>query len=126
MHGHLRPVGADPAGRRARRTLANAMFHGNLELSSLRGKRMPTASSARRGPPAAWPYPDRRIELEVRLARDLAVFIVRDEGRGFDPAPLPDPTDPANLEKVTGRGILLMRAFMDGVEFNPGATRSRW
>ena len=54
----------------------------------------------------------------MRLARDLAVFVVRDEGPGFDPAALPDPTDPANLDKVTGRGILLMRAFMDHVDFN--------
>ncbi len=56
--------------------------------------------------------------MEVRLARDKAVFVVRDEGCGFDPSSLPDPTDPANLDKVTGRGILLMRAFMDQVEFN--------
>ena len=67
---------------------------------------------------ASRPTSDRRIEVEVRLARDKAVFVVRDEGLGFDPQSLPDPTDPANLDKTTGRGILLMRAFMDQVEFN--------
>ena len=56
--------------------------------------------------------------MEVRLSRDKAVFVVRDEGPGFDPTGLPDPTDPANLDKVTGRGILLMQAFMDQVAFN--------
>ena len=44
--------------------------------------------------------------------------MVRDEGNGFDPTILPDPTDPANLEKSSGRGILLMRTFMDEVVFN--------
>ncbi len=99
--------------------LANAMFHGNLELSSsLReadADAYHTLAEARR---RESPYRDRRIEIEVRLARGKAVFVVRDEGPGFDPTALPDPTDPANLEKVTGRGILLMQAFMDHVDFN--------
>ncbi len=99
--------------------LANAMFHGNLELdSSLRevdADAYHRQAEARR---RQSPYQDRRIEVEVRLARPAAVFVIRDEGHGFDPAALPDPTDPANLEKVTGRGILLMQAFMDHVEFN--------
>ncbi|MGE0608143.1 MAG: ATP-binding protein, partial [Pirellulales bacterium] len=37
---------------------------------------------------------------------------------GFDPSKLPDPTDPANLEKASGRGLLLMRSFMDEVTYN--------
>ena len=99
--------------------LANAMFHGNLELSSsLRETDSDAyhilAETRRRESP----YQDRRIEIEVRLARGRAVFVIRDEGPGFDPRALPDPTDPANLEKVTGRGILLMQAFMDHVGFN--------
>jgi CheY-like chemotaxis protein len=99
--------------------LANALFHGNLELSS----------SIREADADAYhrlaeirrrqsPYQDRHIVIEVQLARTTAVFVIRDEGPGFDPAVLPDPTDPANLEKVTGRGILLMQAFMDHVGFN--------
>ena len=44
--------------------------------------------------------------------------MIRDEGEGFDPATLPDPTDPANLEKASGRGILLMRTFMDEIVYN--------
>ncbi len=99
--------------------LANAMFHGNLELSSaLRETDADAyhhlAETRRREPP----YQDRRIEIEVRMARGRAVFVIRDEGPGFDPSALPDPTDAANLEKATGRGILLMRAFMDHVDFN--------
>ena len=47
-----------------------------------------------------------------------AVFVIRDEGEGFDPELLPDPTDPANLERVCGRGLLLIQTFMDHVEHN--------
>ena len=43
---------------------------------------------------------------------------MRDEGSGFDPGALPDPLDPENLEKASGRGVLLMRAFMDDVRYN--------
>jgi CheY-like chemotaxis protein len=99
--------------------LANALFHGNLELSSTLRETDADAfhrlADARR---QQSPYQDRHIEIEARLAGDKAVFVVRDEGCGFDPTNLPDPTDPANLDKVTGRGILLMRAFKDHVTFN--------
>jgi anti-sigma regulatory factor (Ser/Thr protein kinase) len=50
-----------------------------------------------------------------RESRDEALYVVRDEGPGFDPSILPDPTDPANLEKVSGRGLLLIRTFMDEI-----------
>jgi len=42
---------------------------------------------------------------------------VSDQGRGFDPAGVPDPTDPANIMKNSGRGIFLIRNFMDNVEW---------
>ena len=99
--------------------LANAMFHGNLELSSslreIDADAYQQLAEVRRGQS---PYQERRIAIEVRLAPGTAVFVIRDEGSGFDPTSLPDPTYPANLEKVTGRGILLMQAFMDQVDFN--------
>ena len=43
---------------------------------------------------------------------------ITDQGSGFDPAALPDPTTEENLQKPTGRGIMLMRAYMDEVRFN--------
>jgi anti-sigma regulatory factor (Ser/Thr protein kinase) len=99
--------------------LANALFHGNLELnSSLREVDADVYHNLAEVRRHAAPYRDRRIEIKVQLARGRAVFTIRDEGPGFDPTALPDPTDPANLEKVTGRGILLMQAFMDRVDFN--------
>ncbi len=99
--------------------LANAMFHGNLELcSSLRETDSDAYHNLAETRRCASPYQERRIRIEVRLTRGSAIFVIRDEGPGFDASALPDPTDPANLEKVTGRGILLMQAFMDRVDFN--------
>ena len=71
-----------------------------------------------------WPltvaYADRirRIHVLVTLSPSEARFVIRDEGPGFDPESVPDPTDPANLERESGRGLLLMRTFMDEVRFN--------
>ena len=47
-----------------------------------------------------------------------ATFTIRDQGPGFDPSSLPDPTAPENVGKVNGRGMFLIRTFMDEVRFN--------
>ena len=68
---------------------------------------------------------DRSKTVEVMSdidARKLAITIV-DQGRGFDPQAVPDPTADENLEKPSGRGIMLMRAYMDEVRFNPRGNR---
>ena len=97
--------------------LANALFHGNLEVGSdLRE----TSSEAYYGlieTAAEEPYCDRQITVHVRLGRGAATFVIRRRLR-FRFSALPDPTDPANLERAGGRGILLMRTFMDDVIFN--------
>ena len=46
------------------------------------------------------------------------MYVIRDEGPGFDPQEIPDATDPANIEKPFGRGLLLMQTFMDEIRFN--------
>ncbi len=99
--------------------LLNALFHGNLELSSdLRQEDenayYEAAEERRRRPP----YKDRRIHFKATLGPEEAVFVVRDEGPGFDVGLLPDPTDPSNMERVGGRGILLIRTFMDEARHN--------
>jgi anti-sigma regulatory factor (Ser/Thr protein kinase) len=58
------------------------------------------------------------VYVTARFTRDELLFNVRDEGQGFDPNILPDPTDPANLGKVSGRGLLLIQTFMDRVQHN--------
>ena len=46
---------------------------------------------------------------------------IRDEGKGFDPAQVPDPLHPDNLLKASGRGIFLIRSFMDELRLQPAA-----
>jgi len=100
--------------------LVNAIFHGNLEVSSeLRqiddGKPFVDLVKQRKAMP---PYQDRRVAVEMRVDREKARFMIADEGPGFNVANLPDPTDPANLEKAGGRGLLLIHSFMDEVVHN--------
>ena len=101
-------------------TLTNALYHGNLELSSALRENGDTGAyrreaDARRGRP---PYRDRRLHVRARLSRTQAAISVRDEGPGFDPTTLPDPTDPENMARACGRGLLLIRTFVDEVGFN--------
>lgn len=63
---------------------------------------------------------DESKKVEIRLTRDIRGFeiTVRDFGPGFDLDEIPDPTNPENLLKASGRGILFMRSFMDEVEWS--------
>ena len=54
----------------------------------------------------------------MTISETEATFVVRDEGPGFDVASLPDPTDPENLTKASGRGVILMRTLMDEVHYS--------
>jgi CheY-like chemotaxis protein len=102
-----------------REALVNAMDHGNLELDSeLRqdDERIYERLGQERRQQS--PYRERRVRVEVSVTRTEATFTVRDEGPGFDPSTLPDPTDPANLCRIGGRGLLLIRTLMDEVRFN--------
>lgn len=60
----------------------------------------------------------KQVRIACRLAPDRVQIEVADEGSGFNPALVPDPTDSANLESPSGRGVMLMRSFMSRVEFN--------
>jgi serine/threonine-protein kinase RsbW len=83
--------GIDVAVREA---ITNAMVHGNKEDEA------------------------KTVELTLNcLGRELEIE-VRDQGEGFDPTSIPDPTDPANILKTSGRGIFLMRTFMDEVQWS--------
>ena len=97
----------------------NAIEHGNLELDSdLRndphGAYQRLGDQRRKQPP----YCDRKVQVLAHLTHSLARVVIRDEGPGFNPASLPDPTDPENIGKMSGRGLLLIRTFMDEVRFN--------
>jgi len=62
--------------------------------------------------------PSKRVRLEASIAHDEIIIRVTDEGRGFDPARVADPTLPANRLRPGGRGLFLIRQLMDEVEFN--------
>lgn len=80
-------------------TVSNAYLHGNLEgeLGD--------------------------VELHWLIDANEFQMEVRDQGNGFDESIVPDPTDAENLEKLTGRGLLLMRKFMTTVKFEDGGCR---
>ncbi|MEO8494594.1 MAG: response regulator [Planctomycetota bacterium] len=99
--------------------LNNALYHGNLELDSkLREGDRAVYRALVEERRSSEPYKRRKIHISVYIEQDHGAFIIRDEGPGFDPRDLPDPTAPTNLEKVSGRGLLLMRTFMDEVAYN--------
>ena len=61
--------------------------------------------------------PSKRITIRYAVTPDKVVIIVGDEGEGFDEGKVPDPTQPHRLPIPNGRGIMLMRAYMDEVEY---------
>jgi CheY-like chemotaxis protein len=102
-----------------REALVNAMHHGNLEVRSAFRETDHKAYfdliEARRHQE---PFQSRRVYVTAIVTPRQAEFIVRDEGPGYDPTPLPDPHDLANLERVGGRGLWLIHTFMDQVTLN--------
>ena len=84
-----------------------------------------------------WPYTRRWKRLSHGNAGDAGKHVrfvcrispgkirieITDEGPGFDPDDLPDPTSPPRIGRPGGRGVLLMRAFMSHVEFQHGGSR---
>lgn len=99
--------------------LLNAIIHGNLEVTSDLRERSDDAFRRlvheRR---QAARFAARRVRMHCDLNPERARIIIRDEGPGFDVRLLPDPRDPAHLGRASGRGVLLMRSFMDEVVYN--------
>jgi serine/threonine-protein kinase RsbW len=82
--------GVDMAVREA---ITNAVVHGNQEDET------------------------KSVEVVFGCAENALEIEISDQGAGFDPASVPDPTEPANILKTSGRGIFLMRTFMDEVDW---------
>ena len=58
------------------------------------------------------------VKIDVNVDGDTLRIIVKDEGEGFDPTKVPDPTEPDNLLKDSGRGLYLMKVYMSDLRFN--------
>lgn len=69
--------------------------------------------------------PGKLLRVTAELSAREAIFTVEDEGEGFDVHEIPDPTDPANLFKSSGRGVLLIYNIMDEVEYSRGGAKLR-
>lgn len=85
-----------------REALANAILHGNKS------------------------QPRKRVQLDCYHEQDGSLLlVVQDEGQGFDPSAVRDPTRPENLNRTMGRGIYLIKKFMDEVEYHKGGRELR-
>ena len=62
--------------------------------------------------------PEKMVHINYEIEADQVSFVITDEGNGFDYMNLPDPTDPENLEKPTGRGVFLMKHLADQIIFS--------
>ncbi|MBW3600120.1 MAG: response regulator [Planctomycetes bacterium] len=111
-------------GSALQEALLNAFYRGNLEISRqqmqearermLMGEQLNLVEERLRQPP----YADRKITVGVKILKDEARFIVRDEGPGFDVSKLPQPSTLESLDQEEGRGLVLIRTCMDEVRHN--------
>ncbi len=58
------------------------------------------------------------VDVEIEFDENQIKITVTDEGEGFDPKKIPDPTMPENIEELSGRGVFLMTKLADSIEFN--------
>ena len=58
------------------------------------------------------------VRIFVTVENSILTIKIKDEGHGFDPSKVPDPTNPENLLKDSGRGLYLMRVYMDEMKIN--------
>lgn len=67
--------------------------------------------------------PEKKVTVGYTQTEKNISFTIEDEGNGFDYENVPDPTDPANLEKLNGRGIFLMTNLADDIHFHEEGKR---
>jgi serine/threonine-protein kinase RsbW len=58
------------------------------------------------------------VRIHAQIEDSKLIIKIKDEGKGFDPTTLPDPTHPENLLKDSGRGVFLMKVYMNEVKYN--------
>ena len=97
--------------------LSNALYHGNLELSSSAHAEKKRYDDLLQERCYETPYRDRRIHVTARVSRDRAEFVIQDDGPGFDTSRCENHAA-LNAGTHSGRGLTLMHTIMDKVTFN--------
>lgn len=103
-------------------SLCNAVFHGNLEISSelkeagLDGFQIFKQEARKRMNQV--PYNTRKVTIDYLMDEEKVRYVIHDDGPGFDYKQLPDPSNPENFFKPSGRGILMIQSFCDEVYWN--------
>jgi CheY-like chemotaxis protein len=111
-------------GAAVKESLLNAIYRGNLEVSfqAMQDTRVSLLEGQGADPVgqrrSQLPYAQRRVKVAVVIDGAAARFVIDDEGPGFDPSSVVPAGKPGSLDPQTGRGLVLMRAFMDDVQFN--------
>ena len=62
--------------------------------------------------------PQKFVDVEIEFDNNEIIITVTDEGSGFKPEKIPDPTLPENIEELSGRGVFLMKKLADSIKFN--------
>jgi CheY-like chemotaxis protein len=111
-------------GAALKEALFNAIYRGNLEISfqemqdARSGLALGQGDDLIRKRRETAPHRDRRVKVFVTIGPEEARFVVGDDGPGFEPGKIPAAGQPGSLDPETGRGLVLIRAFMDEVTFN--------
>ncbi len=101
-------------------SLTNAIYHGNLELDSeLRQEEESVFYRLAKERRYEARYAQRRVRLTAHLSPTEVRFVICDDGPGYKPSEVRDPTEKINMDRMGGRGLLLIRSFMDEVSHNP-------
>ena len=99
--------------------LVNAMHHGNLEVNSdLRDSDETKYYDQIKARRLEKPYCDRRVSVQAEFSNQHVCIQISDEGPGFDPTKIEDPTTDDNVQRIGGRGLFLIKAFMSHVSHN--------
>lgn len=116
-------TGATRVGIALEEALSNAMYYGNLEVpSGLRQKDEAAFHEQVARRRAAPQYRDRQVRVFVNVTMAEAAYVIFDQGPGFDATRLSDEAQPCDLDKPGGRGMVLMRTFMDQVTYSKTGT----
>lgn len=104
--------------------LTNAIIHGNFGVdSNMKEQDWAAFDNLIKEKENLAEYAEKMVHIRFEHTPDKLKFDITDAGEGFDPRELPDPTDPESWLKLSGRGILFIRSYMDEVKWNDVGNR---